>query len=187
MASNQTLDAFTGARAKRWAVFGIYASITDLGSAIGCLIVGAVGLLCCLLFFGWLAGISLSNDALKADAPGSIHTVSSAFTGPAHSSPTTMPCFRTKADLAKWTSLTERDESDTYGGNSGLDFADKHQLLQLNGGEQVKILEEDGHMLRVRVLPLPRGETLDDFIEVHHRDIGERCYAVDEYDLFERN
>jgi hypothetical protein len=168
-------------------VFGIYVSITDLAGAIGCLVVGAIGLLCCLLFFGWLAGIAMSNDALKADVPGSIHTVSSAFSGPAHSSPTTMPCFRSKPELAKWIALTEKDENDTYGGNSGFDFADKHQLLQLNGGEQVRILEEDGHTLRVRVLPLPRGETFDDFIEVHRRDIGQRCYTVDEYDLFERN
>jgi hypothetical protein len=129
----------------------------------------------------------MSNDALKADVPGSIHTVSSVVTGPAHSSPTTMPCFRSKSDLAQWISLTEKDESDTYGGDTGFNFADKHQLLQLNGGEQVKILEEDGHTLRVRVLPLPRGETVDDFIEVRRHDIGQRCYTVDEYDLFERN
>lgn len=64
-------------------------------------------------------------------------------------------------------------------------FEDKHRLLQLNGGEQVKILERDGHILRVRVLPLPRGEAFDDFVDVHPKDISQKCYTFGDYDLFQ--
>lgn len=159
--------------------------LADSGT-VGCLILVAIPFFGILLFFGWLAGLSLSHDALKADTPGTIHRVGYVVTGPGHTSPSNMPCFRSREDLDQWISLSESDEKDTYGAHAGLDFAYKHALLQLNGDERVKILEQDGHIIRVRILPLDHGSSFDDFTDLHPKDIGQRCYTIDEYDLFQK-
>jgi hypothetical protein len=153
-------------------------------NAAGCLLLSAVVLICCIVFFGWLAGMSLWHDALKADVPGSVHTVGYVVTGPGNSHPTNMPCFGFRTDLEQWISL-ENKTDDADGIDKVFAFEDKHRLLKLNGGENVRILERDGHILRVRVLPLPRGESVDDFLDVHPKDIGQECYTFADYDLFQ--
>lgn len=153
-------------------------------NVVGCLVIVAVPLLAILALCGWLAGLWESHEAVVADVPGSIHQLSSSFSGPGQSSPTTMPCFRTRADLEQWIRYSEEDDKNGYRTFKGDEFGEK-ALLQLNGDERVRILEEDGQILRVRILPLPRGSTYDDFIDVHRRDIGQRCYTIDEDDLFQ--
>jgi hypothetical protein len=160
----------------RWVIFA------DSG-IVGCLILVALPLLGILLFFGWLAGLSLSHDARQADTPGTIHRVGYVVTGPGHTSPSNMPCFRTREDLDQWIQLAENDD----GSAKNIYFAYDHALLLLNGDERVKILEQDGHIIRIRILPLDHGSSFDDFTNLHPKDIGQRCYTVDEFDLFQTN
>jgi hypothetical protein len=150
----------------------------------GCLILAAAALLGAILFFGWLAGMSMWHDAQKADVPGSVRTVGYVVTGPSNSHPANMPWFRTRADLEEWMSL-ESNANDSDGIDKVFAFEDKRRLLQLNGGEQVRVLEQDGHILRLRILPLPRGYTWDDFSVFQPHDVGQECYTFADYDLFQ--
>jgi hypothetical protein len=67
-----------------------------------------------------------------------------------------MPCFRTRADLEEWKSL-ESDANDSDGIDKVFAFEDKRRLLRLNGGEQVRILEQNGHIGPPASLSPPQG------------------------------